>query len=106
MYDITEIAINGYGERIILNNNSGMVLLLTPCCDATGKGSEGGIVCRKCHEEVDPVFGSCAMLNKGLDSVRSWLLTSAFGDDEDSVARTEGALSALFAGSVGGGPRR
>jgi len=101
MSAITEVATNGYGERIILNNNSGMVLLLTPCCDATGKGGGTGIICRKCHEDVDPVFGSCAMLNKGLDSVRSWLLTCAFGDDEDSVARTEEALTALFAVSVG-----
>ena len=37
---------------------------LTPCCDATGKGSmtaygEGCVACRSCHHEVDDAFGGC-----------------------------------------------
>lgn len=34
---------------------------LTPCCNATGKGSVAGdypcVVCRSCYREVDPYFG-------------------------------------------------
>ena len=34
-----------------------IVYPLTPCCNASAKGSEGGIVCRKCYHEVPPGFG-------------------------------------------------
>jgi hypothetical protein len=30
---------------------------LTKCCQATAKGSDGCVVCRKCYREVDPIFG-------------------------------------------------
>lgn len=32
---------------------------LTPCCHASGKGSESstGVVCRRCYREVDPKYG-------------------------------------------------
>jgi hypothetical protein len=33
---------------------------LTPCCLASGKGSDSaefGVVCRSCYQEVDPKFG-------------------------------------------------
>ncbi len=35
------------------------IYALTPCCAATGKGSdvESGVVCRKCYREVDAVYG-------------------------------------------------
>ena len=35
---------------------------LTPCCQATGKGSDSatGVVCRNCYREVDPYFGGPA----------------------------------------------
>ncbi|MEU7480486.1 hypothetical protein AB0A63_31225 [Lentzea sp. NPDC042327] len=31
---------------------------LTPCCDATSKGSCGATVCRVCYEVVDDKYGS------------------------------------------------
>jgi hypothetical protein len=33
---------------------------LTPCCLATGKGSEDGIVCRNCYRPVSWKFGGTA----------------------------------------------
>lgn len=35
--------------------------LLTPCCGATGKGSDSptGVVCRSCYATVPGVYGSC-----------------------------------------------
>jgi hypothetical protein len=35
---------------------------LTPCCGASGKGSERGIVCRSCYNEVSAMYGDCAPL--------------------------------------------
>jgi hypothetical protein len=30
---------------------------LTPCCGASAKGGEYGIVCRKCYADIDPMYG-------------------------------------------------
>ena len=30
---------------------------LTKCCNSTAKGSEDGIVCRRCYSECDPMLG-------------------------------------------------
>jgi hypothetical protein len=33
---------------------------LTPCCQATGKGStnsDTGVICRACYDDVDPFYG-------------------------------------------------
>ena len=35
----------------------GIAYYLTPCCDATGKGSDGGTVCRSCYRYVDSLLG-------------------------------------------------
>lgn len=35
---------------------------LTPCCGASGKGGESGVICRACYRPVDPMFGDCAPL--------------------------------------------
>ena len=35
---------------------------LTPCCQASGKGSERGVVCRSCYNEVSAMYGDCAPL--------------------------------------------
>jgi hypothetical protein len=39
----------------------GVYTLLTPCCNASGKGScnsDSGVVCRACYEEVDGIHGA------------------------------------------------
>lgn len=35
---------------------------LTPCCQASGKGSETGIVCRRCYRPVDAKHGAWSRL--------------------------------------------
>jgi hypothetical protein len=35
---------------------------VTPCCQASGKGSFAGVVCRACHRVVDDYFGGRATL--------------------------------------------
>lgn len=42
---------------------------LTECCDATGKGSEVGIVCRSCYREVDPIFGTTVDLDRDVQPI-------------------------------------
>jgi len=34
-----------------------MVYPLTECCEASAKGSEGGIVCRRCYRAIDDLLG-------------------------------------------------
>ncbi|BDB63254.1 hypothetical protein [Rhodococcus sp. RDE2] len=36
---------------------AGVAYHLTPCCDASAKGSLGSIVCRSCYQEVCPMYG-------------------------------------------------
>lgn len=35
----------------------GVIYPLTPCCQASAKGTEGGICCRKCYQLVPYDFG-------------------------------------------------
>lgn len=73
---------------------------LTPCCAATGKGGEHGIVCRRCYRDVGHEYGgfwyadehemrcggfniastwdlyTTALLNIGVDSARTAVLTA------------------------------
>lgn len=46
---------------IAIAMSDGMIYPLTPCHQASGKGSEvpTGVVCRSCYEEVDPLYGDC-----------------------------------------------
>jgi hypothetical protein len=37
----------------------GVYSLLTPCCNASGKGGEHGVICRACYDDVDFIFGAC-----------------------------------------------
>lgn len=38
--------------------SGGVIYPLTPCCQASAKGCDGYIGCRKCYTEVDPAFGA------------------------------------------------
>lgn len=46
-------------DRNLVCKRHGMVYALTPCCNATGKGSHSptGVVCRGCYRTVDISFG-------------------------------------------------
>lgn len=46
------------------DNQAWMAYPLTPCCGASGKGGERGIVCRRCYNEVGAMYGDCAMFEK------------------------------------------
>lgn len=36
-----------------------IVAPLTTCCQASAKGCDGYIGCRKCYREINPLFGDC-----------------------------------------------
>ncbi|MGW0022025.1 hypothetical protein ACWDUD_27240 [Rhodococcus sp. NPDC003382] len=36
---------------------AGTAYHLTPCCDASAKGSMDSIVCRSCYQQVSPMYG-------------------------------------------------
>jgi len=46
-------------ENIAYVESYGLVYPLTPCCQASAKGTEYGTACRACYAEIDPVFGIC-----------------------------------------------
>lgn len=53
--------IDQYGNKVLaMEVGSDYTYALTPCCDATGKGGERGIVCRACYREVPSYFGGPA----------------------------------------------
>jgi hypothetical protein len=35
----------------------GIVYPVTPCCRATAKGGEYGVICRKCYADIDDFYG-------------------------------------------------
>lgn len=51
-----KVRIDRHGLRYVVTQDSG-AFYITDCCDASAKGSNGVIVCRSCHDEVDPRLG-------------------------------------------------
>lgn len=41
----------------------GTVYPLTPCCQASGKGTEDGVCCRACYDLVSDLYGSAEPTN-------------------------------------------
>jgi hypothetical protein len=39
------------------DNGNEYLIALTPCCNASGKGGGMGVICRKCHRDVDGKYG-------------------------------------------------
>lgn len=64
-----QMLINGkvLGGEATLIKSGDMIVALTTCCEATGKGSfvheedRPAVVCRKCYREVDMMFGDFAV---------------------------------------------
>lgn len=44
-------------EDIVVYSSYDYYYPVTTCCEATAKGTEWGICCRACYEEVDSMFG-------------------------------------------------
>lgn len=51
-----EVKIDSEGYRYVIEDD--FEFRITPCCDASAKGSMGAIVCRNCYEEIDPNIGN------------------------------------------------
>lgn len=76
---------------------------LTPCCQASAKGSIAGdypaTVCRNCYEEVDDSFGDCwqPTEERGWRGYRRLLLLVGLDDDkvDETVAYVRGKVAAL-----------
>jgi hypothetical protein len=49
----------------------GIAYPLTPCCGASAKGGEYGIICRACYHDIDPALGMATTLPE----LESWLVT-------------------------------
>lgn len=63
--------------------DEGRCFFLTPCCHASGKGAECGVVCRRCFAEVSWCFGDVGVPEDRVDPrfgigtirefLRSWM---------------------------------
>lgn len=51
------------GLTVAYDAEVGLAYPLTPCCKASGKGGEHGVICRACYQPVDGLYGDCALLN-------------------------------------------
>lgn len=47
------------GGVLAVDHEVGIAFPLTPCCEASAKGSGDGIVCRACYAWVPESFGGC-----------------------------------------------
>lgn len=52
-----EVIVIGRNEIGAVAESMGMRYYLTPCCGASAKGSESGIVCRACYYLIDEALG-------------------------------------------------
>ncbi|UUV32160.1 hypothetical protein NQK81_01545 [Amycolatopsis roodepoortensis] len=52
------------GRPILHDDGTEKLIPLTPCCNASGKGSESrtGVVCRRCYREVDAKYGGSSSI--------------------------------------------
>lgn len=79
--------------------SDGMVYLLTPCCQATGKGGERGVVCRSCYKDVDDRYGWATMASWGqmaMDALAE-ILEPVLEDHAATVAQRAIAQAASLA---------
>lgn len=51
-----DVRLDTWGMEYV-RDEDGFAFYVTPCCDASAKGTEWGIVCRSCYEDVDPSLG-------------------------------------------------
>ena len=84
---VTDVRDPHTGGRIAVDLEIGLAYPLTLCCEASGKGMEGGVGCRKCYAYVDDGFGMAWDVNDDLpDEIRSDVLlaiakATSFGVD-------------------------
>lgn len=83
------------GEVFVYRHkDSDMIVALTNCCEATGKGSmvddKPEIVCRKCYKPVDMMFGDYAVTEDELVSLLMGFASEA--DARTAFNMLEGSL--------------
>lgn len=90
------------------SDDSAELIPLTPCCQATGKGSatSTGVACRRCYKEVDFKYGGSGTIAIRVAPVAQVSTVSAAGDLLTVTATALTGPSALIlAGAVGDDPR-
>jgi hypothetical protein len=68
--------------------SDGIIYLLTLCCDASGKGSTPGVVCRQCYKPVDSAYGDAAALNDA-EAVAAFVARYHVKETEKAVTDNE-----------------
>lgn len=76
-----------------------MVVVLTKCCNASGKGMETrtGVGCRRCFREVDSLYGACWMLSDLKENEERFVrdLSWVFDGDVGAARQVAAELKAL-----------
>ena len=98
--EIAEIGTTDWGKLVVNNyNGRGYAFFLTPCCDASAKGMDGGVGCRSCYEYVDQMYGdgsdvrdkmalkkflSCYLMPKDVEKMMFAISVTSFLTAEES----------------------
>jgi hypothetical protein len=80
------------GLDVGYDKQTGLVYPLSPCCGASGKGSEDGVVCRNCYELLDELFGAAADINDH-DAIEDWVRDRGCNVPADCATHTIYQLS-------------
>lgn len=54
------VGVDADGDLVVAQH--GLVYALTPCCQASGTGTQSGVACRACYWPVSPKFGGAAVV--------------------------------------------
>lgn len=85
---------SGLSVALYIDDNFKMFYPLTSCCEASGKGMEGGVGCRSCYEYVGDMFGDCIQPDEG-NREEVLMRFVWWSGDETGVGSTEMAEKAL-----------
>lgn len=75
----------------------GIVYVLTTCCKASGKGSERGVVCRACYQQVPDLHGWAALATDteaGAEALAEMLRPSLEHYADEAAARVMATAAA------------
>ena len=64
-------------DEVTIYSCEGVKYPVTDCCQATAKGTEWGICCRACYEEVDSFYGAFWTDEMWAEDIASGRITKA-----------------------------
>ena len=87
-----KVLLNAPTGQIVASH--GMIYPLTPCCKASATGTEYGTACRSCYQEIDPMYGFCAVINdanahRDLEMILDWAYNGKMATMQRAIFASE-----------------